>query len=299
MLSAKVWKLDAVIRLLLSVFICYFAGSTVVSVSYAVQAKTEPRFYLAAVGALGCMGAALFFVRQPWSLENVLKRMIRLMVFFYLGLVLTVVAQRWLGTSKAVTPNTWQLLLSVLCLQGASLAFIHLFLRDQGYRWKEAFGLDLAPGRAVLAGIGAILLFLPLGWKLQHVSVEMLTRWLHAPPEEQLPVQTLRQAVGWGDRCVLGFVTILLVPVAEELLFRGVLYSGLKQLGRPRLALWGSSLFFAAFHMSAPSFLPLFVLAMCLVALYEWSGNLLAPISAHALFNALNFILLYWLDKRP
>jgi len=42
---------------------------------------------------------------------------------------------------------------------------------------------------------------------------------------------------------------------------------------------------------------PLFVLAILLTALYERTDNLLAPITAHALFNTFNFALLYLLDR--
>ena len=37
-------------------------------------------------------------------------------------------------------------------------------------------------------------------------------------------------------------------------------------------------------------------LALLLTALYELTDNLLAPIVAHALFNALNFITLFFVE---
>jgi membrane protease YdiL (CAAX protease family) len=95
-----------------------------------------------------------------------------------------------------------------------------------------------------------------------------------------------------GQLAVLGFVTILLAPLAEEVLFRGILYPWIKQIGFPRLALWGTSLLFAVVHMNLVTLLPLLLLALLLAQLYERTDNLLAPISAHALFNALNFGLL-------
>jgi membrane protease YdiL (CAAX protease family) len=80
--------------------------------------------------------------------------------------------------------------------------------------------------------------------------------------------------------------------VAEEVLFRGILYPAIKQAGHPRVALWGTALLFAAVHMNLVTFLPLAVLALVLTALYERTNNLLAPITAHVLFNALNFVTL-------
>ena len=118
-------------------------------------------------------------------------------------------------------------------------------------------------------------------------------------PEEQQAVQTLRAASGALDRASLGVITILLAPLAEETLFRGVLYTWIRDAGYPRLALWGSSLLFALVHLNLVTFLPLLVLALILVALYERTGNLLASMAAHGLFNGLNFAMLYLLERRP
>ena len=70
-------------------------------------------------------------------------------------------------------------------------------------------------------------------------------------------------------------------PLVEEVLFRGILYPSVKQLGYPRLALWGTSLFFGLIHSNLMTFVPLTVLSLLLVWLYERTGNLLAPILTH------------------
>ena len=103
--------------------------------------------------------------------------------------------------------------------------------------------------------------------------------------------------MSWGGRLTLGVIAVLLAPVAEEALFRGILYPAIKQTGHPRLALWGSSLLFAAVHMNAVSFVPLALLALVLTLLYERTDNLLAPIAAHVLFNALNFVTLFLIPQ--
>jgi membrane protease YdiL (CAAX protease family) len=45
------------------------------------------------------------------------------------------------------------------------------------------------------------------------------------------------------------------------------------------------------------TFVPLVVLALVLTALYERTDNLLAPVAAHVLFNALNFAELLVLQQ--
>jgi hypothetical protein len=151
----------------------------------------------------------------------------------------------------------------------------------------------------VLLGLVVALIFLPVGWGLQQASALVMTHLPHfkLEPQEQLPVHALRVSVSWGGRLAFGAAAILLVPVTEEMLFRGILYPAVKQLGYPPLALWSTSLLFAAIHMNAVTFVPLATLALVLTMLYERTDNLLAPITTHVLFNALNFATLLVLQQ--
>ena len=55
---------------------------------------------------------------------------------------------------------------------------------------------------------------------------------------------------------------------------------------------------FAAIHHSAAIFVPLLVLGLVLAWLYEKTNNLLASITAHSMFNAINVVLLLGDDLR-
>jgi membrane protease YdiL (CAAX protease family) len=146
----------------------------------------------------------------------------------------------------------------------------------------------------VLVGLLAALAFLPIGWGLQQISALVMTHlpFVHLQPQEQMPVHALRVSLSWGGRLTMGAAAVLLAPVAEEVMFRGILYPVIKQFGGPQLALWAASLLFAAVHLNLATFVPLAFLAVVLTLLYEHTGNLLAPIMAHVLFNALNFATL-------
>jgi membrane protease YdiL (CAAX protease family) len=105
----------------------------------------------------------------------------------------------------------------------------------------------------------------------------------------------LAGAKSWWARVYLGVFAVVIAPVAEEFIFRGVLYPFVKQIGYPRFAWIGVNFLFALIHMDAAALVPLFVLAIALTWLYEKTGNLLAPIAAHSFFNAANLIVLYCL----
>ena len=103
------------------------------------------------------------------------------------------------------------------------------------------------------------MIFLPVGWGLQQASALVMTHLPHFRPRTQGATARSRAARlhVLGDRLALGAAAVLLAPVAEEMLFRGILYPAIKQAGYPRLALWGTSLLFAAVHMNLVTFVPL------------------------------------------
>jgi membrane protease YdiL (CAAX protease family) len=301
MLSAKPWKADAIIRLVLSVIICVFAGSLFLSVQHYASAggKAGPKLFFAlAAAAAGCLAVTLILISKPWPLENISRRLVIWMVCAYSGLFLGMWVQQLSGVAGAGV-SIWRVVVASLSFQGAGLILVARFLREHHIDWAEAFGFTNHRGKAVLLGSLVALIFLPLGWGLQQASALVMT---HLPlvklePQEQLPVHVLEVSMSWAGRVTLGAAAILLAPVAEEILFRGILYPAVKQAGFPRLALWGTTLLFAAVHMNMVTFVPLAVLALVLTALYERTNNLLAPIAAHALFNALNFVTLFLIQQ--
>jgi membrane protease YdiL (CAAX protease family) len=100
----------------------------------------------------------------------------------------------------------------------------------------------------------------------------------------------LQNTVAIAPQIYLAIQAIILAPIIEELLFRGVLYPAIKQQGYPRLALWGTALFFGAMHVNMALLAPLTFLGFMLAWLYERTNNLAAPIFAHSLFNLANFL---------
>jgi hypothetical protein len=161
------------------------------------------------------------------------------------------------------------------------------------------FGLRDPQRRSALAQ-GAVLacLLLPVLLTMQAASAWVMTRaGLHS--EQETAVQLLEGQQSIGMRLYLGVFAVFLAPVAEEFIFRGMLFPFLKQLGQPWLAWLGVSVLFALIHHSLIAFMPLVLLALAFTWLYERTDNLLAPIMAHACFNGLNLGLLLVLPNAP
>ena len=190
------------------------------------------------------------------------------------------------------TPSTGRIIVSALCFQGITLALVWKFLREHQVGWLTGFGFRRDVPKAIGLGAVVIGLFLPIGWGLMNVSVTVMKKF-GIEPSLQLAMQALKNSGSTADFVALGIATIILAPIAEETLFRGVLYPTVKQYGFPRAALWGTSVLFSLIHFNVAIFVPLLLLALLLVWLYEKTDNLLAPIAAHATFNAVNFAMFF------
>lgn len=180
----------------------------------------------------------------------------------------------------------------IILFHGGTLFFVTGLLREQGTGWRDGFGFRQGGLLRVLGmALAGVLIALPVAFALHHLSMRGMTS-VSVEPKVQEVVQTLQQTQTLQQRVFFAFATIVGAPVIEEIIFRGILYPFIKQIGWPRLALWGTSLGFALIHQTAATFLPLAFFALVLVFLYERTGNLLVPILTHSLFNAANYFAL-------
>lgn len=90
----------------------------------------------------------------------------------------------------------------------------------------------------------------------------------------------------------------LVIPFAEELLFRGVVYGRMKLYFGKQAALFGSALLFAVFHVNLVQFLYAFVLGLVLAYLAECTGHLCGAVLGHMAANTVAVVRAHtgWLD---
>lgn len=281
------WSVEGLVRLFAGVLTCVLMGSWAGLLIRMWTGEVPVRVGWLALPGLAGLATALGFTLQRWTWDRFRRQLIGFSLSFYVGLALLSLAHHWAGRSTA-PPDYRQVLVAGLSFQGAALLLITRFLRSHGTTWRDSFGLDQSPVRALVLGAAAGCVVLPVAWTLQWLSMALLQR-LHLTAEVQVAVQVLQDTTDWRRQLWLAAVAVGLAPPAEEALFRGLLFRSLRAAGYPRLAWWGTALLFALVHANAASFIALVLLALWLTWLFVRTGNLLAPIAAHAIFNALNF----------
>jgi ABC-2 type transport system permease protein len=78
---------------------------------------------------------------------------------------------------------------------------------------------------------------------------------------------------------------VVAAPLCEEFIFRGLVFRGLRRSLHPGLAIFASAALFALVHPPV-SVIPVFGLGVATALVFERTRFLLAPIMAHAMYNA-------------
>lgn len=98
---------------------------------------------------------------------------------------------------------------------------------------------------------------------------------------------TLGNLVG-TESLMFSIITIaIIVPITEELFFRGLIYGRLRQAMRPIVAILISSIVFGIFHGNVVQGVYAFLIGCTLALVYEKTDSLILSIFGHGLINAI------------
>ncbi|MCW1921996.1 CPBP family intramembrane metalloprotease [Luteolibacter arcticus] len=167
-------------------------------------------------------------------------------------------------------------------LMGMVLAFVAWRVKITewlGLRWRKWWlTIAIAPLTVffMLCFMGVLFVSGWNGWLEKTLGMESMQEAVKVFKEVKDPLVIALMAV----------TAAIVAPLAEEVVFRGYLYPAAKRFCGPAGAIVFSSLVFAAAHGHVVALLPLFVLAVILCLLYEFTGSIWACMSVHFLFNA-------------
>lgn len=180
-----------------------------------------------------------------------------------------------------------------------TIAVIILLVRATFARRTKGFGLDIRTiPKDFLAAAGNLLAVWPVLTMLFLATV-FLGQLIYGPDfqiqkHEELELITSHPQI--SVRVVIVVAAVLIIPVIEEMLFRGLFQTMIRSyVGKPWTSIAASSILFTAAHANAAHWPVLLALAMCLGYSYEKSGSLFRPIFIHMFFNASSIIATLYL----
>ena len=195
----------------------------------------------------------------------------------------------------ASTRQGVEVVASYLTIMVAPLALLALLVPRQPqpppggwlrWGWRPLAAVTLPAARMCLMVLPLVAL---ASWLLQRV-------WANPGGSNPLLEIVLGSSDGWA-LLAFALTAVVLAPLFEETLFRGVL---LPVLGRPLGSVGAvliSAIVFAIAHLSLSELVPLFVLGIGLGLLRWQTGRLAACVCLHALWNSLTFLNLLLLSR--
>ena len=159
---------------------------------------------------------------------------------------------------------------------------------------RAVFGTGLctrktAIGKGLLYGLAAI----PVVWLIAGVVHAIGSAFDCDMPPQEIFAWLNDPSFSATARAALIGIVVVIAPITEELLFRGILLPVLMKGRSFAVAAVLSSFYFALVHLNGSSFVPLMCLSVMFSAGYAATGSILTPIVMHTVFNATVLLAFY------
>ena len=231
--------------------------------------------------------------RQPPSfgrIQLVLYPLLVIGLFFATSMVLGLAVQRGVFSQDSLWLALLAYALNFFFFAGGATL---LAVWPGKLTWAE---LGIAPPRWrwlwLLLAVGITLLLLPLRGLIGLAVQQWFGGGMEAM-QSRLDL-LLGSELSWPRFLVTLLGAGLLAPVAEELFFRGFLYTALRQRLGITAAVTISSLVFAIGHIDALGVVAAsFIMGIALALAYEYTRSLWVAIAIHAVNNTLATVLAY------
>ncbi len=222
----------------------------------------------------------------PWTLLDVAEAIAVLLFAMVLGgLIAPAAAGRAFGDSDSSVPRALLLALQYIVVAGVTLGVIYLRVRQRSSHPLRTLGVRARRVWQLIAvGIAGYSVFLTA-----MVAVAAIIGALFGGSIRL--AQTAEEIVGGaqspGEIAIYFVLVCVLAPIAEEIIFRGYVYGGLRRFLSSRQAIILGAALFAGVHLNSDAFLVIALIGALLCFLYERTRSLLPGMIAHGLHNGL------------
>ena len=219
----------------------------------------------------------------PWTFGELIRVLLLGLVFF---LLLPFARVSLMAVWPRLPTNNWfWVTISMLVLDILLVLSIFAFAAAKAGSSRNVFGLTTRKfWQGVSAGFRGYMILFPWLFLLLLLVVRVARQFNLEPP-----IQPIHQLLFMEGQPLVLVLTVLLActigPIAEEVLFRGVLFGTIRRRNSRWIAMLVSGAIFAAVHSNWMGFLPIMVLGCFLADLYERTGTLISPIAVHILHN--------------
>ncbi|HAT4233193.1 TPA: CPBP family intramembrane metalloprotease [Clostridium perfringens] len=163
-----------------------------------------------------------------------------------------------------------------------TLILIALIFLPTEYRLKDRINIKKIPMKEYfnifVLGIGATILLLFLSG--------ILTKLIPSYKEVANQLATSRASV------LQLIITIVLIPIYEEIFYRGIIFGYLRKNFNIIVAIVVQALVFGVMHLNLVQGIYTFILGIVLALVYMYSESILGNITVHIIFNLLGILII-------
>lgn len=186
--------------------------------------------------------------------------------------------------------DSWQILWTNLIIYVFTLLIMAYFIRRSGGRYSQ---LGFKKFKLNKPNINRVLSVLGITTFVSFLALIILSLFVNGSTIKQAQDTGYDSVAGWGSLLPVFIGLVIAAPIAEELVFRGFIYQGL----RKKLSLWPaaviSSLLFALVHGQFNVGITVFIMALGACWLIEKTGSIYSSILLHMLKNLIAFSLVF------
>ena len=232
---------------------------------------------------------SLPFLYDPWSEKlppapTLMHAIIAIAVLIEAGAIVFAFVLGFVPTSRAHTPIV-QTMAYTVCA-AVTVFCVNLFLEGRGVGWSDVWRWRSTPNGKLAALFPAVVAGAAVGLGLAVFAHGYMWAAAHIPSIGPL-IQRSQALLARDHELKIAYASmaILVAPVAEEYLFRGLLFRALDREWGGWRAILGSAAFFAIYH-PVLAWVPVFLLGVANAVIFKRTGRLGAAVALHAVYNA-------------
>ncbi|MCK5451062.1 MAG: CPBP family intramembrane metalloprotease [Candidatus Omnitrophica bacterium] len=225
-----------------------------------------------------------------WSIPDIIRVVL---IFLSIGYVFMIVQEKFANRWPLLYNENFRMVFNTASMNIIVIGVIMYFVVSKYGQSIKEIGLSPAniAGNIFYAVIGYIAI-IPI-IVLIMTATFFTVKWIGYKPPVQPIVRLFAEEKIVSVLWMSTIFAAIFGPVAEEIFFRGFMYPAVKKKMGIFLGIMITSFLFALLHAHIVGFLPIMVLGVLLVYLYEKTGSIVPSIIVHIMHNVSMLVIVF------
>jgi len=225
-----------------------------------------------------------------WNIADIIRVTL---IFLSCGYLFAIIQAFVTDAFPILKNENFRMVFNTALMNIIGISVILYFVVRKYHQNIAAIGLTIKKaGTNVLYATVGYLSLIPIILVIMVITF-FVVKWLQYKPPVQPIVQVFMEEKQTSVLWMSTLFAAIFGPVAEEIFFRGFVYSAVKRTIGVLGSMLVTSAIFAFLHAHIVGFLPIMALGLLLAYIYEKTGSLVSCISVHIMHNVAMVMLIF------